>query len=198
MGKTDREAHRGLAALQRAEPGMGAQTGDHFLSRDLCRAPAISRFHPVPPLRAPPVRSVPQVPSQCAPITRSRSPQLLRLGCQRSTCHLSGLQASSSDPRATHPSREANPASPSPPTPIRVLPIRSCHPQPSSSGPTGPQLQSSSACHPYPSGPAGPPPPIHPCGLADPQLRSACHPSSPARSLFPGENPKPYCLGDKI
>ena len=29
-----------------------------------------------------------------------------------------------------------------------------------------------------------------------PQLRSACHPSSPARSLFPAENPKPYCLGE--
>ena len=28
------------------------------------------------------------------------------------------------------------------------------------------------------------------------RLRSACHPSSPARSLFPGENPKPYCLGE--
>ena len=30
-----------------------------------------------------------------------------------------------------------------------------------------------------------------------PQLRSACHPSSPVRSLLPGENPKPYCLGEK-
>ena len=28
-------------------------------------------------------------------------------------------------------------------------------------------------------------------------LRSACHPSGPARSLFPGENPKPYCLGEQ-
>ena len=45
-------------------------------------------------------------------------------------------------------------------------------------------LQLRSACH--PSGPAGP------------QLPSACHPSSPARSLFPGENPKPYCLGENI
>ena len=32
---------------------------------------------------------------------------------------------------------------------------------------------------------------------AGPQLRSACHPSSPARSFFAGENPKPYCLGEK-
>ena len=29
-----------------------------------------------------------------------------------------------------------------------------------------------------------------------PRLESAC-PSSPERSLFPGENPKPYCLGEK-
>ena len=29
-----------------------------------------------------------------------------------------------------------------------------------------------------------------------PQLRFVCHPFSPARSLFPGENPKPYCLGE--
>ena len=29
-----------------------------------------------------------------------------------------------------------------------------------------------------------------------PQLRSACHPSSAACSLFPGESPKPYCLGE--
>ena len=31
---------------------------------------------------------------------------------------------------------------------------------------------------------------------AGPQFRSACHPSTQARSLFPGENPKPYCLGE--
>ena len=28
------------------------------------------------------------------------------------------------------------------------------------------------------------------------RLRSACHPSSPVRAFFPGENPKPYCLGE--
>ena len=33
---------------------------------------------------------------------------------------------------------------------------------------------------------------------AGPQLRSACHPSSPARSLFPGENPKASCLGQTM
>ena len=33
-------------------------------------------------------------------------------------------------------------------------------------------------------------PPIRSAG---PQLRSVCHPSSQARSLFPGGNPKPYC-----
>ena len=37
-----------------------------------------------------------------------------------------------------------------------------------------------------------------PSGFAGPQLRSACHPSSPARSLFPGENPKTYCLEENI
>ena len=38
-------------------------------------------------------------------------------------------------------------------------------------------------------------PPIRSAGL---QLRSACHPSSPAPSLLPGENPKAYCLGENI
>ena len=46
----------------------------------------------------------------------------------------------------------------------------------------GPPTQDSRATHP----------------VRGPQLRSACHPSSPARSFFSGENPKPYCLGDKI
>ena len=34
-------------------------------------------------------------------------------------------------------------------------------------------------------------------GPRTPSSRSVCHPSSRARSLFPGENPKPYCLGKK-
>ena len=37
-------------------------------------------------------------------------------------------------------------------------------------------------------------PPIRPTCFAGPQLRSARH---HPRSLFPGENPKSYCLGDK-
>ena len=39
--------------------------------------------------------------------------------------------------------------------------------------------------------------PIHVRGPLTQIRRSACHPSSPARSIFPGENPKPYCLGEK-
>ena len=45
-----------------------------------------------------------------------------------------------------------------------------------------------------PSGPQAPS--SDPSASAGPQLRSACHPSSPARSLFIGENPKQYCLGE--
>ena len=38
-------------------------------------------------------------------------------------------------------------------------------------------------------------PPIRPrAPSSDPR----CHPSNLVRSLFPGENPKPYCLGDNI
>ena len=59
---------------------------------------------------------------------------------------------------------------------------------PDLSGWAGFEAQLQSACAPIRV------PPIQPPG---PQLRSACHPSSPARSLFSGENPKPYCLGDK-
>ena len=51
-----------------------------------------------------------------------------------------------------------------------------------SSGPT--RAPSSAILRPRPPAPTGP------------QLTSAFHPSSPARSLFPEENPKPYCLGD--
>ena len=57
-----------------------------------------------------------------------------------------------------------------PSTQIRVSPIPSA----------GPKLQNARATHP----------------AAGPQLRSACHPSSPARSFFQERNPKPYCLGD--
>ena len=51
-------------------------------------------------------------------------------------------------------------------------------------------LQRRSACHPVLRARSFDPP-------APSQIRRACHPSSPrARSLLPGENPKPYCLGD--
>ena len=36
----------------------------------------------------------------------------------------------------------------------------------------------------------------HPSGPQAPKLNAACPPSSPGRSLFPGENPEPYCLGN--
>ena len=62
-----------------------------------------------------------------------------------------------------------------PPAPIRVAPIPSHVPHPV----RGPLLQSAR----HPSGPRA-------------QLRSVCHPPSPAHSLFPGENPKPYYLGE--
>ena len=39
---------------------------------------------------------------------------------------------------------------------------------------------------------------VPPIWSAGPQLRSACQPSSKARSLFPGEKPKPYCLGENL
>ena len=63
-----------------------------------------------------------------------------------------------------------------PPAPMHVP-----HP---ASGPTGPHAT------PYPVSRRA----TH---LGTGQLRSACHPSSPARSLFPRENPKPRCLGHK-
>ena len=57
-----------------------------------------------------------------------------------------------------------------------------------------------SACHParVPAPIRVPRKPGRHCGAAGPQLPSVCHPSSPARSLFLGENPKPDCLGDYV
>ena len=87
-----------------------------------------------------------------------------------------------SGPPLRGPSSEAgsgpssNPRPARPPARIRVPPIRHC----------GTQLRSP---------PAPIRVPLRPCG---PQLESACHPSSPARSLFPGENPRPYCLGENF
>ena len=83
-----------------------------------------------------------------------------------------------------------------PPAPIRVPPSCSnprtnpcaTHPVLPPAPVQHPQLQSSSGAT------RGPPAPIR---VRGPPLRSACHPSSPARSLFPGENPKPYCLGEE-
>ena len=85
----------------------------------------------------------------------------------RSACHLSGPAAPSSDPCSAWP-RD---------------PLRSC-PQLRSRQPTPIQLR---------VGPAG----ASPMRPRKPQFRSARHLSSPTRSLFPGENPKPYCLGDR-
>ena len=85
----------------------------------------------------------------------------------------SGPRAPSFDPR--HPS--------GPRAPTHVQPRICVQNIRSSAGPP------SSACQPSDPRPARPPQP------ASPQLRSPCHPSSPERSLFPGENPKPYCLG---
>ena len=92
----------------------------------------------------------------------------------------SGSRAPSSHPCATH-----------------QLGSRATHPV------HGPQLRS--ACRPSAirsarpplsfACPSSDPRATHP--VRGPQLRSACQPSSPARYLFPGENPKPYCLGDK-
>ena len=147
MGKTYREAQSGLVALQRAEPGMGAQTGDHFLCRDLCRAPAISRFHPVPlrcarhpsDLRSP---SVPQVPSSDA--RQSLGPAAP-----------SSSDWAARDPRATY--RVCRP-----PVPTARQPGANPAPTPS------PPNSDPPATYPVPR----PPAPIHPSGPAGPQLRS--------------------------
>ena len=81
---------------------------------------------------------------------------------------------------------------------IRMSPSRSA-------GPSSDPRATLSATHPISPAsshpqplirPRGPPAPAPPIQSAGPQLRSACHPSSSVRSLFPGENPTPYCLGE--
>ena len=99
----------------------------------------------------------------------------------------------SSEPRAAHVPPSLVPLSSSaglcnsavlsPPAQSRVPPeLRAaCHP-------SGPPAPSAIRC-------AGPQLRLPLSRSAGPQLRAACHPSNPARSLFPGKNPKPYCLG---
>ena len=164
------------------------------LSRCLCVAPSSGpRVHPQasfdPRATHPPPARIQLRPIRTHPIPRLRStsagPQL-RSADPRATLPVCGL----SDPRATVRAPISSPirvplirpqlrsaCHAEPPIRSRVRPA--CHP----SSPTSHQLRS--VCH--PSG----------VWSAGPQLRSACHPSSPARSIFPGENPKPYCLGDK-
>ena len=146
------------------------------------------------------------IQSECF-IYLCRAPPLSRCLCRarRSLCRARALCVGAVALLAlsTLPDTNCDLHSGPPLPPVRSANTRSaCHP-------SGPRPQLRSAC--YPAGRhrkpnsdphthpvCGPPAPIRvpPIRSAGPQLRSACHPSSPARSLFPGENPKPYCLGN--
>ena len=91
----------------------------------------------------------------------------------RSACRASGPPATHPIPKppATSTCQLSGPAGPQ--AHNGVPPIRS-------RGPTT-QIRVPRATHPV----RGPPAPIR---SASPRIRSACHPSSPARSLFPGED----------
>ena len=100
--------------------------------------------------------------------------------CVRVSAHPSGARALASNPRA--PWCRGPPSAPLRRAAlIRVPPSLASPPTPTFALICVPPIQ------------------IHmpPIRSAGPKLRSACHPSSPARSFFPGENPKPYCLGKK-
>ena len=144
----------------------------------------------------------------CATQNPSPSGPALPSACQlRSACHpFAPLLASA-------PIRHRAPISATMrPAPIRHL--RAPHPAPTQAHPCsfaktkgivdssssfckfgrGPSAPSQRATHPDPRAAGAAARAPMPAG---PQLESACHPSNPARSLFLGENPKPYCLGDK-
>ena len=197
-----------------AEPGMGTQMGD--LCVRICVRPRDSQ---VPPIwsRSAPMRSSTHPPQAPCSDPRRVTPSLQ---LRRATRLVSPAPNSNKAPMHVPPMRPPI-RSCDPPAPIRVTfccldprarPLRSALVAPApirvppilfrgpNSNPAPPEPELRSVFR-----PAAPSPPIqsrrHPCGPpaqirpAGPSSSAATHPAR--RSLFPGESPKPHCLGEK-